>query len=175
LIENSSAIRVANEDGTKVFYVGKGKWGGIVLYGQNEAILQKTVDLQVVDGRAYVVLCGTYGENFTEEQVIEELKKIYTQMDWTDPSWTAYALSDDTDLIFRAEYGEWKVFVDLSSVPAGVIVFAHHITPTTNLEPNGIKTGASVTINGITYTLGINQAEFDWGSKLVTVEVSSAE
>jgi hypothetical protein len=182
LIENSAAIRIANGDGTRVFYVGKGKWGGIVLYGQNEALMQTTVDLQEKNGKAYVVICGTYGENYTAAQVIEELKKIYTNMDWMDPSWKSYTLSDDDDLIFQAENGQWKVFVNVSKVTdehsegaINVSVFAHYGESSSNLEPNGIKEGTKVVINGITYELGINQANFDWDSKLVTVKISSEE
>lgn len=183
LIEDSNALRCANTDGTKVYYVGKGKWGGIVIYGKNESILQTGVTLTMKNDKPCIEIDGTYGSMFTQETAEAKLKDDLkadlqnnadgnsgsTNPDWGEP--TALSLEAGTIIVEVGTDGTWKVFLDLSAREnvAGERLFSHYNGG--NLVSDNIAE-ASITYNGLKYTLGVF---IGWYSNLVTIIVAAAE
>ena len=201
LIENQGALRVPNGDETAVFYVGKGKWGGIVLYGKNEAIATERVTLEVKDGKPCLVVVGSY-KDFTVEDVIAYLtQSLYADIrnnadgssgsvntEWVDP--TVLSLGKEAQgeetavpatIFVTAADGVWKIYLDLSAREnaVGEVLFSHFsLSGNTqeNLVSDSIDTVAKIRVTvgetEVQYRLGVFTV---WGTKLVSVYVEEAD
>ena len=56
-------IRCPNPDNTKTYFVGMGKWGGVVVYGKNDTEFTYTMDSAAIyeeDGRVLISVTGSY-------------------------------------------------------------------------------------------------------------------
>jgi len=114
LIDNMGALRIANSDETKVYYIGKGKWGGIVVYARNEALVPTVttgVALEIVNEKAYLVISGTY--DVANEAMIEKTLG-FVQADFQSnesagsvSSWETVQLTSD-NIIAEGANGNWK-------------------------------------------------------------------
>lgn len=195
LIENNGALTVSNKDGSKVFYVGFGKWGGIVVRGRNEAIVTTGVTLEMKDGKPCLVVEGTYGAAVTD--IVDKLSVAYadvqnnadtgsgspsTNPDWGSPTVFKYgAEAPETDTMFiEAADGVWKIYLDLSARnnTVGEALFSHFSlegATGTNLESANIDTEASVSYveadgDNLTVTLEVFKG---WNNtNLVSIRIS---
>ncbi|MBR1891642.1 MAG: bacterial Ig-like domain-containing protein [Clostridia bacterium] len=184
LIENQGALRISNETGTAVYYVGKGKWGGIVVWGRNEALLTTGVTLETIGAKAYLVIYGTYG--LTDEVALTELKTgLYadiqnnadtasgstsTNSDWG--SATVLSLEEPATIIVEVKDGAWKIYLDLTARENmdGEQLFSHFGSASSNLVSDNVDTTATATDGTFEYTLGTFTG---WGSKLVAIYVKA--
>lgn len=56
-------IRCANADGSQTYFVGKGKWGGVVIYGKDDTELsysRDSAEIYIEDERVKVAVIGSY-------------------------------------------------------------------------------------------------------------------
>ena len=56
-------IRCPNPDSTKTYFVGKGKWGGITIYGKNDTEMSystNSAEIYIEDGRVKIAVIGSY-------------------------------------------------------------------------------------------------------------------
>lgn len=196
LIENQKALRISNADGTKVSYVGLGKWGGIVYRAQNEAVKTEGVTLETYDGKPCLAIKGSYVDELgTPEDVIAYLTQtLYADIQnnadsgsgsgSTNPDWgsaTVLSLGDaetPATIFVTAADNEWTVYLDLSARQntVGEWLFFHYGNSGTNLTSNNIDTDAVITATvgetTVQYRLGVFTG---WSSNLVTVYVEAAE
>lgn len=196
LIENQKALRISNVDGTRVSYVGLGKWGGIVYRAQNEAVKTEGVTLATYEGKPCLAIRGTYiAELGTPDDVIAYLTQdLYadiqnnadggsgsTNSDWGSPTVLSLGGEDGAATIFvTAEGGEWTIYLDLSAREnaVGEVLFSHFSldgNTGSNLTSANIDTEATVagTIGdtAVQYRLGVFTG---WGTQLVSIYVEAA-
>lgn len=202
LIENTGALRIANSDETKVYYIGKGKWGGIVVYARNEALATVGVTLETKDGKPMLVIYGTYGQKYTAETAIAELSaNLYADIANNGASdsgsistndWTAAVLSlgvpADSEtpevpatMFVTAADGTWKILLDISAREnkVGEVLFSHFSmdgSTGSNLTSDNIDKKVKITGKigevNVQYRLGVYTT---WGTNLVSVYVEEAE
>lgn len=200
LIENKYAVRVPNAKETAVYYVGQGKWGGIVIWGVNEAIATTDVTLKTKDDKPMLAINGTYKDTFTADEVIEYIKQHYayadlqnnadkgsgsTNEDWGTPtelSWGKAAEGETpavpATMFVEAADGKWTVYLDLSARvnTIGEVLFSHFGNTSTNLECAKIDKNARITA-----TVGEGEAATQvmyalddftaWGGHVVSIKV----
>lgn len=200
LIENKYAVRVPNAKETAVYYVGQGKWGGIVIWGVNEAIATTDVTLKTKDDKPMLAINGTYKNTFTAEEVMEYIKTTYTyadlqnnadassgstNTDWGSPtelSWGKAAEGDNpavpATMFVEAADGKWTVYLDLSArVNAiGEVLFSHFGNTSTNLECAKIDKNARITATvgegeGATQVMYALDDFTAWGGHVVSIKV----
>lgn len=182
LIENMGAIRVANSDETKVYYIGKGKWGGIVVYARNEALVPTVttgVALEIVNEKAYLVISGTY--DVANEAMIEKTlgfvqADLQSNQDAGSVSgWDTVELTAD-NMLKEAANGNWKVRLEIAAfgVENGDALICHFgFGGKKDLEFADIDKTATITAGGFTYRLDLFTG---WDNRnVVTVFVTTAE
>lgn len=199
LIENQAGVRVPNANETAVFYVGRGKWGGIVLYGKNEAIATTGVSLATKNEKPMLAISGTYNDKFTADGVVEYLKQAYayadiqnnadtgsgstsTNPDWgsaTPLSWGKAAEGDEpavpATIFCEANEGKWTIWLDLSAREnaIGELLFSHFGSSTTNLTSSKIDKNARITATVGETTVMYSLVDFTgWGGHVVCINVS---
>lgn len=195
LIENQGALRVANSDDTAVYYVGKGKWGGIVLRGVNEAVQMTGVTLESKDGKPWLVINGSYSDKFNETTIVEYLKadmfaEILNNADSAAGSvsgdWTGTTLTHESaegapaTILVEANADGWKVYLDLSARnnTIGEVLFVHFSldgATGTNLESTNIDMETKITFteadgDKVEFSLGEFTA---WGGHVVSIYVKA--
>lgn len=177
LIENMGAIRVANSDDKRVFYIGKGKWGGIVLYGCNEALTTTNATLAVVNEKPYLVISGTYGAIYNDT-INDVLATVVADLQsnanaGSVSGWDTVELTAD-NMLKEAANGVWKVSLDISAYnpEAGDVLFSHFGFGTkADFKLDNFDTQTTIVVGGLKYSLS---AFTDWGGKLVCVNVKEA-
>lgn len=202
LIENTGALRIANSDETKVYYIGKGKWGGIVVYARNEALATVGVTLETKDGKPMLVIHGTYGQKYTAETAIAELSaNLYADIanngasdsgsispnDWSSAVLSLGVPADGetpevpATMFVVAQDGVWKIMLDISAREnkVGEVLFSHFsMEGATNNNLTSKNIDKEVKITGkigdtnVQYRLGVYTS---WGSNLVIVYVEEAK
>ena len=197
LIENNGALRVSNADGTAVYYVGKGKWNGIVIRGVNESMQMTGVTLATKNDKPCLVIEGTYGAAYNDT-IIEALTgNLFAELlnngdsssgsisgDWTGTTLVYQSDNPDTPatIFVEAADGAWKIYLDLSARnnTIGEVLFVHFSfegNTGTNLESTNIDAETKITFtetdgDKIEFSLG----EFTtWGGHVVSVYVKAAE
>ena len=200
LIENRYAVRVPNAKETAVYYVGQGKWGGIVIWGVNEAIATTDVTLKTKDDKPMLAINGTYKNTFTADEVMEYIKTTYTyadlqnnadqgsgstNTDWGSPtelSWGKAAEGDNpavpATMFVEAADGKWTVYLDLSARvnTIGEVLFSHFGNTSTNLECAKIDKNARITATvgegeGATQVMYALDDFTVWGGHVVSIKV----
>ncbi len=199
LIENQGALRVANEAASRVFYVGFGKWNGIVIRGTNEAVVTTEVTLELEDGKPYLVINGTYTEQFGKEATQAMLTgKLYADVQnnadtgsgsgstngWGSamPFTFGQTAGEGTEAIPATMFfeitdeGTWAIKLDLSARTANAVgdwLFFHLSfdgATNTNFVSTVIDMDATIVAGDFQFRLG----KFDgWGGNLVTVYVEA--
>lgn len=56
-------IRCANADATQTYYIGKGKWGGVVIYGRDDTKFSwstNSAEIYIEEGRVKIAVIGSY-------------------------------------------------------------------------------------------------------------------
>ena len=182
LIENTGALRIANSDETKVYYIGKGKWGGIVVYARNEALVPTVttgVALEVVNEKAYLVISGTY--DVANEAMIEKTLG-FVQADFQSnesagsvSKWETVQLTAD-NILTEGANGNWKVRLEIAAfgVENGDALICHFgFGGKSDLEFADVDKTATITAGGFTYRLDLFTG---WDNRnVVTVFVTTAE
>ena len=201
LIENQGALRVANEATSRVFYVGFGKWNGIVIRGTNEAVVTTEVTLELEDGKPYLVINGTYTEQFGKEATQAMLtEKLYADVQnnadtgsgsgstngWGNIMAFTFGTAEDGDtpavpatMFFEiTDEGTWAIKLDLSARTENAVgdwLFFHLSfdgATGTNFVSTVIDMDATIVAGDFQFRLG----KFDgWGGNLVTVYVEAPE
>lgn len=167
-------IRCANADSTKTYFVGLGKWGGIVLFGKNDTELScstNSAEIYLEDGRVKIAVIGKY--TGSKESVEAELSTwAYDVMEnpyaasngssW-DGGWTEHTppyvltISDD---------GTFKFLFDVTDIEwvntHAKACYTFHLgragtgnddNANPDLRLTGSLGNSSVTHNGKTYTI----------------------
>ena len=182
LIDNTGALRIANSDETKVYYIGKGKWGGIVVYARNEALVSTVttgVALEVVNEKAYLVISGTY--DVANEAMIEKTLG-FVQADFQSnesagsvSKWETVQLTAD-NIITEGANGNWKVRLEIAAfgVENGDALICHFgFGGKSDLEFADVDKTTTITAGGFTYRLDLFTG---WDNRnVVTVFVTTAE
>lgn len=143
LIENNYGLKASNETGTRVYYVGFGKWGGFVFRGLNEAVEKAEIEitgvtLETANEKPYLVVNGTYLDTLTDDDIISIMTTdLFAELlnngqehnnendppasgsisnDWTGTTLTLEGTEDaPATLILEAADGEWTMYLDLSA------------------------------------------------------------
>ena len=189
LIENAQAIRFEYNGGEKVFYVGCGKWGGIVLYGQDERMSDEAMSLEENDGTVYLVYSGYIRGYDSAEAVVEFYTEQFAYVDIiNDTNWGTLVLTahdeEASKVIINATYVEAKgaylftVKIPVMNAEAGMYYFFHAPDSSSNLQIKGAlnTTAVTATIDGVTlkYQLEKRTGVDDWKQPLVWVKVTEA-
>lgn len=191
LINGAKALRFEDGSKSRTFYVGAGKWGGIVAYGRDENDAEKittnTMELKVEGEKLYMVFDGTYGSAYTKETAqakFEETGFYYSLQVY--PSW-AYRwystdmLADESSVMTVTfnDDGTFQIVCDLSEAEfeAGDIVYGHMGTSSESNSNSTIGYSEhSVTYNGLTFTVGAANGDCDsWMGGLTIIYVTVAE
>lgn len=201
LIENNYGLKVSNETGTRVFYVGFGKWGGFVFRGVNEAVERAEIEitgvtLETANEKPYLVVNGTYLDTLTDDDIIsimtadlfaELLNNGQSDSGSTSTDWTGTQLSyigteeAPATVLLEVSEGTWKMSLDLSARnnTIGEVLFAH-LSFTggkqTNLESTNIDAETKITFteadgDNIEFSLGEYTG---WGGHVVSIYVKDA-
>lgn len=183
-------IACSNEDGGVTYYVGKGKWGGIVVYGTSQDVVlePENITLEEKNEKLYLVISGRYAESLiSAERLIERFRQTiyadFTQGKTTlkeSNEWITTALSAQNDtILIEAQNCVWKIYLDLSVLEGedekpladGNQIFAHLSfdgNVNENLVSTKIEDGASVLWGDYKYSLGVYT---EWGIDLVVINV----
>ena len=201
LIENNYGLKASNETGTRVYYVGFGKWGGFVFRGLNEAVEKAEikitgVTLETANEKPYLVVNGTYLDTLTDDDIIsimttdlfaELLNNGQSDSGSTSTDWTGTQLSyigteeAPATVLLEVSEGTWKMSLDLSARnnTIGEVLFAH-LSFTggkqTNLESTNIDAETKITFteadgDNIEFSLGEYTG---WGGHVVSIYVKDA-
>lgn len=201
LIENNYGLKASNETGTRVYYVGFGKWGGFVFRGLNEAVEKAEIEitgvtLETANEKPYLVVNGTYLDTLTDDDIIsimttdlfaELLNNGQSDSGSTSTDWTGTQLSyigtEEAPATVLLEVSEctWKMSLDLSARnnTIGEVLFAH-LSFTggkqTNLESTNIDAETKITFteadgDNIEFSLGKYTG---WGGHVVSIYVKDA-
>ena len=179
-------IRCPNPDSTKTYFVGKGKWGGVVVYGKNDTELSCSTDsaeIYVEEGRVKIAVIGSYTGSKAEIEAelntwaYDVMENPYAACDgasW-DGGWTAHTpdytitISDDGTFrfIFDVTDIEWvnthaKACYTFHLGRAGT-GSGNNANP--DLRLTGNLGNSSVTHNGKTYTIISEPGATDDGAK----------
>lgn len=201
LIENNYGLKASNETGTRVYYVGFGKWGGFVFRGLNEAVEKAEiaitgVTLETKNEKPYLVVSGTYLDTLTDDDIIsimttdlfaELLNNGQSDSGSTSTDWTGTQLSyigteeAPATVLLEVSEGTWKMSLDLSARnnTIGEVLFSHlSFTGSigTNLESTNIDTETKITFteadgDNIEFSLGEYTG---WGGHVVSIYVKDA-
>ena len=117
-------LRLANADDSKVFYIGPGKWGGLIIYGYNEnATIELVGDVALkVDNFAaptkvyYVIRIKVSGNHpYTKQQLVDRL--IFGNV---DAETNVYRL-ESTDMVkdVAGSEGVYDLWYDITSYSGG--------------------------------------------------------
>ncbi len=185
LIENAGALRYANEDMTEVYYVGYGKWGGIVFYGRSEAAynierVTTNVALEEADGTVYLNISGTYTGEASEG--IRELtdKLNTTRNDISNMSnWHEHKFSVALNNVkITVADGNWSLKINLleAKYEGNGLENAVHIIHLLGedffvSDEKPVNAKNSVTIGGKKYTL---DTQNHWGKDMICIVVEDA-
>lgn len=201
LIENNYGLKASNETGTRVYYVGFGKWGGFVFRGLNEAVEKAEIEitgvtLETANEKPYLVVNGTYLDTLTDDDIIsimttdlfaELLNNGQSDSGSTSTDWTGTQLSyigteeAPATVLLEVSEGTWKMSLDLSARnnTIGEVLFAH-LSFTggkqTNLESTNIDAETKITFteadgDNIEFSLGEYTG---WGGHVVSIYVKAA-
>ena len=201
LIENNYGLKASNETGTRVYYVGFGKWGGFVFRGLNEAVEKAEIEitgvtLETANEKPYLVVNGTYLDTLTDDDIIsimttdlfaELLNNGQSDSGSTSTDWTGTQLSyigteeAPATVLLEVSEGTWKMSLDLSARnnTIGEVLFAH-LSFTggkqTNLESTNIDAETKITFteadgDNIEFSLGEYTG---WGGHVVSIYVKDA-
>lgn len=201
LIENNYGLKASNETGTRVYYVGFGKWGGFVFRGLNEAVEKAEIEitgvtLETANEKPYLVVNGTYLDTLTDDDIIsimttdlfaELLNNGQSDSGSTSTDWTGTQLSyigteeAPATVLLEVSEGIWKMSLDLSARnnTIGEVLFAH-LSFTggkqTNLESTNIDAETKITFteadgDNIEFSLGEYTG---WGGHVVSIYVKDA-
>lgn len=201
LIENNYGLKASNETGTRVYYVGFGKWGGFVFRGLNEAVEKAEIEitgvtLETANEKPYLVVNGTYLDTLTDDDIIsimttdlfaELLNNGQSDSGSTSTDWTGTQLSyigteeAPATVLLEVSEGTWKMSLDLSARnnTIGEVLFAH-LSFTggkqTNLESTNIDAKTKITFteadgDNIEFSLGEYTG---WGGHVVSIYVKDA-
>ena len=201
LIENNYGLKASNETGTRVYYVGFGKWGGFVFRGLNEAVEKAKIEitgvtLETANEKPYLVVNGTYLDTLTDDDIIsimttdlfaELLNNGQSDSGSTSTDWTGTQLSyigteeAPATVLLEVSEGTWKMSLDLSARnnTIGEVLFAH-LSFTggkqTNLESTNIDAETKITFteadgDNIEFSLGEYTG---WGGHVVSIYVKDA-
>lgn len=183
LINDAAAFKFEDGSAKRTFYVGAGKWGGIVAYGRDEDEAEKidytNMELKVEGDKLYMVISGTYGSAFTADTAKTELEASFYADLQAYPSWEHPWKSTEaagTWTVNTKDDGTFTVVVDLSEATfnAGKALYGHIGTSSTNLALN--YTEQSITYNGLTFTVGAANSDCaDWMADLTIIYVTLAE
>lgn len=137
-----------------------------------------TVTLEEKNGKAYLVLSGTYGYSYTADTAKTALESYYVDIQNNDGvqggGWEVYWKSTDegADKIIETTAGErggtFKFYASLADIEAGKVVFSHVGSASNNLVNDTLQT-TTITVGGVEYKAEIWRG---WGSNLVCVWVT---
>lgn len=201
LIENNGALKASNATGTRVFYVGFGKWNGFVFRGVNESVEKAEIEitgvtLETKNEKPYLVVSGTYLDTLSNEDITTIMTTdLFAELlnngdassgsvstDWTGTQLTYVGTEDaPATVLLEVSEGTWKMYLDLSARnnTIGEVLFSHLSftgSKGTNLESTNIDTETKITFtetdgDKIEFSLG----EFTtWGGHVVSIYVKAA-
>ena len=189
-------IRCANADSTQTYFVGLGKWGGIVIYGKNDTELSCSTDsaeIYVEDGRVKIAVIGSYTGSKSELEaelatwaydIMENPYAASNGSSWNG-TWTAHTppyvirISDD---------GTYRFIFDVTDIEwvntHAKACYTFHLgragtgaddNANPDLRLTGSLGNASVTHNGKTFTIiSVPGADGDgaqfWGCLGLTIQ-----
>ncbi len=166
-------IRCANADSTQTYFVGKGKWGGVVIYGKNDtefSCSRDSAEIYLENDRVKIAITGSY--TGTKAQMEAELALWVCDLQenpnasrgsgW-DGNWNAYA----HEMISTVnEDGTFKIIIDVTDIEwseAGLSkqCYTTHLGrpgegsdgQNPDLKLTGSLGNSVVELNGKTYTL----------------------
>lgn len=187
LIENSFALKVVGEKGDG-YYIGYGKWGGLVLYGIQDSYETFKTSTAVTsykvaakDGKAWLEIKGTYdGDTYATAADFEKAVKTF-YMDWMqNVVWTSHVYAWGTDAVLTAADGVWTIEMDITDIPVNTgtdsdAVYFHFGVDGKNYEIADADLekidSASVTVGGKQYEVLAVEL---WGAKLMAIKVTEA-
>ena len=117
-------IRCANDDSTKTYFVGKGKWGGVVIYGKNDLppvpCNRESAEIYLEDNRVKIAITGTF--TGTKAQMEAELDMWVCDLqenpyyagrtDWSG-NWYVYVHEMETTVY---DDNTFKVVIDVTDI-----------------------------------------------------------
>ncbi|MBP5242303.1 MAG: hypothetical protein J6Z36_01260, partial [Clostridia bacterium] len=186
LITGKAIREASNTD--RVFYIGDGKWGGIIAYVRSERVSNEAMSLEVIEGKVYVVYSGE-GGYASKEQAESDLKATFAYVDvMEDTAWTSVVLSDInaetpvSNIIIEVEdpvngIYKFKVklpveFAESNTEPTNHFYFFHAPDSSSNLARKGeVTDGTLVSAGDYNYRLVHRTDADDWKKELVWVEV----
>ncbi len=108
---NSTTLKLDGGDGASVYYVGRGKWGGIIAYGENEAVAYTSISVENRENTPYYVIGGTYNEALAKDKVTQILTKEWESGDISNNP-DAGSLNSSWDIASFSAKDVFKVEVD---------------------------------------------------------------
>lgn len=116
-------IRCPNADESKTYYVGKGKWGGIVIYGRNDNQFSCSYDdasIYEENGRVIISVSGKYRGTKAEMEAeaalwvcdLQENPYAAGKTDWSG-SWTAH---NQDPVITINDDGSFALLIDVTDI-----------------------------------------------------------
>ena len=167
-------IRCPNPDSTRTYFVGKGKWGGITVYGKNDTEMScstNSAEIYIEDGRVKIAVIGSY--TGSKEEIEAELNSwSYDVMEnpyaasngssWNG-GWTAH---NPPYVINVSDDGSFRFIFDVTDIEwvntHEKACYTFHLGRAgtgsgDNANPDLVLTGSlgnsSVTHNGKTYSI----------------------
>lgn len=187
LIEDSFALKIVGTSGDG-YYVGYGKWGGLVLYGVQdrfETFKSSTAatSFKVIEksGAAWLEMKGTYdAEAYASAADFEAAVKTFYVAWMQKDVWTPNAYTWDTGITVSAADGAWTIEMNVTAIPVNPgtdtdrgVVYFHFGADGKNYEIADADLGkidsGSVTVDGKKYEVVAVEL---WGAKLMAIKVT---
>lgn len=181
LIENMGALRYEEENGT-VYYVGMGKWGGIVCYMRNETEYNyeqtaTEVKLESTDDKATLAISGTYTGDAADgiKALTDWLNTKNNDVQSMD-SWASKKFSVELNNVeIAVADGKWSVKIDLSALELengnNLVHFLGEDFDLSHYE-GMVNAGNTVTVGEKVYKL---ETQNHWDRDFVIIVVSNVE
>ncbi len=159
----AKTIELANEDKTSVYYIGYGKWGGIIAYGENQALSYTEISAEEKEGTPYYVISGSYNEALAADKLAAILKAEWENGDISNnpdagsmnADWTVNALSAEGAMTVEPDETAhtFKLFIALPKGAAHGWILFLHIAANNNFMGTECTIGDPIMIGNIEYAI----------------------